>query len=146
MTISLVQSCALIGSFICWISETSTNNRYNLIRNFGYMLQNFLLFCQYLEGVHITIITFLYFFVLLLCHGDTELSPGPKKLLKNSLSIYHWNLNILTAHNFSKLTQLKAYISMYKHDFICSSETYLDSSTLNGLLKIDGYPVKSNQE
>ena len=34
---------------------------------------------------------------------------------------------------------MKAYISMYKHDFICLSETYLDSSTPDSLLEIDGY-------
>ena len=28
---------------------------------------------------------------------------------------------------------------MYKHDFICLSETYLDSSTSDRLLEIDGY-------
>ena len=28
---------------------------------------------------------------------------------------------------------------MPKHDFICLSETYLDSSTPDGLLEIDGY-------
>ena len=28
---------------------------------------------------------------------------------------------------------------MYKHDFICLSETYLDSSTPDRLLEIDGY-------
>ena len=28
---------------------------------------------------------------------------------------------------------------MYKHDFICLSETYLDSSTPDKLLEIDGY-------
>ena len=39
----------------------------------------------------------------------------------------------------SQLTQMKAYISMYKHDFICLSETYLDSSTPDSLLEIDGY-------
>ena len=41
--------------------------------------------------------------------------------------------------NFSKLTQRKAYILVYKHDFICLSETYLDSSLLDSLLEIDGY-------
>ena len=103
------------------------------------MLENLFLFYHYLEGVYITIITFLYIFVLLLCSGDIEPNPGPNKLLKNSLSVYRWNLNSLSAHNFSKLTQLKAYISMYKHDFMCLSETYLDSSTPDGLLEIDGY-------
>ena len=73
------------------------------------------------------------------CHGDIELNPGPKKLRNKSLSVCHWNLNSLTAHNYSKLMQLKAYTSMYKHDFICLSETYLDSSTPDSLLEIDGY-------
>ena len=103
------------------------------------MLENLLLFYHYVKGVYIAIITFLYIFVLLLCHGDIEPNPSPKKLKKDSLSVFHWNLNILSAHNFSKLTQLKAYISMYKHDFICLSEAYLDSSTTDSLLKIDGY-------
>ena len=48
-------------------------------------------------------------------------------------------MEILTAHNSSKLTQLKAYISLYKYDFICLSETYLDSTTPDNLLEIDGY-------
>ena len=103
------------------------------------MFENLLLFYHYLKGVYTTVITLLYIFVLFLCHGDIEPNPGPKKLLKNSISVCHWNLNNLSAHNFSKLTQMKACISMYKHDFICLSETYLDSSTVDSLLKIDGY-------
>ena len=81
----------------------------------------------------------LFFVLSLQCHGDIEKNPGPRKLKKKSLSVCHWNLNSLPAHNFSRLTQLKAYISMYKHDFICLSETYLDSSVSDSLLKIDGY-------
>ena len=49
-------------------------------------------------------------------------------------SVCHWNLNSIPVHNFSKLTQLEAYISTYEHDFICLSETYLDSSTPNNLI------------
>ena len=110
MTFSLVQWRALIGIFNLRISGTSTNNRYryNLIRKFVSMFEHLLLFYHYLEGVYITIITLLYIYVLLLCHGDIEPNPGPKKLKKNSLSVCHWNLNSLSAHNFSKLTQLKA--------------------------------------
>ena len=37
------------------------------------------------------------------------------------------------------ITQLKAYISMYRHDFICLFETYLDSTTPDSVLKKDGY-------
>ena len=75
----------------------------------------------------------------MLYHGDAEISPGPKKLKKKFLSVCHWNLNNLSAQNFSKLAQLKAYISKYKHDFICLSETYLDSSIPDSLLEIDRY-------
>ena len=82
MTISLVQWLALIGIFNCRISGTSTNNRYNLIRNFVSMLENLLLFYHYLEEVYITIINLLHIFVLLLCHGDIEPNTGPKKLKK----------------------------------------------------------------
>ena len=121
MTVSLVQRRASIGIFNCVISGTSTNNRYNLTRKFGSMLKNLLLFYHYLEGVYITITTFLYISVLLRCHADIEPNPGPKKLKINSLSVFYWNLNILSAHKFSKLTQLKAYISLYKNDFICLS-------------------------
>ena len=102
------------------------------------MLENLLLFYHYLKGVCITIITFLYILVLLMCHGDIEANSGPKKLKNDFLSVCHRNLNNLSSHKFSKLTQLKAYISVYKYDFICLSETYLDSSTPDGLLDIDG--------
>ena len=98
-----------------------------------------LLFNIFINNLFYLMESILYIFALLQCHGDIELSPGPKKLRNKSLSVCHWNLNSLMAHNYSKLTQLKAYTSMYKHDFICLSETYLDSSTPDSLLEIDGY-------
>ena len=105
------------------------------------MFETLLLFCHCVEGVYITL---LFIFALLLCHGDIELNPGTKKFKKNSLFVCHWNLNSLSAHNFSKLTQLKAYTSIYKHDFICLSETYPDSSFPDSLLEIDGYDLISS--
>ena len=78
-------------------------------------------------------------FLPLRSHGDIKLNPVPRKSNDNNLSVCHWNLNSITADNFSKLTQLKAYISTYKYDFICLSETYLDSSTPNKLIDIEGY-------
>ena len=134
MTVSLVQWHSLISILNCRISGTTTNNRYNLIRKFVSTLGNLLLFYHYLEGVYTTVITLRDIFVVLLSHGDIEPNPGPKRLKKNSFSVCHWNLNSSSAHNFSKLIQIKAYIAMYKHDFTCLSETYLDS-----LLEIDGY-------
>ena len=44
------------------------------------------------------------------CYRDIEPNPGPKKLKKDSLSVCHWNPNSLSAHNISKITQLKTYI------------------------------------
>ena len=82
MTVSLVQWRALIGTFNCRISGTSANNRCNLTRKFVSMLENLLLFSHYLKGVCITVITLLYIFVLLLCHGVIEPEPEPKKLKK----------------------------------------------------------------
>ena len=55
--------------------------------------------------------------------------------------ICHWNLNSLAAHNFSKLTQLIAYHSIYKHDFVCLLEAYLDSSIPDKLIEIEGYKL-----
>ena len=104
MTVRLVQWRALVGTFNCQISATSTKNRYYLIRNFVSMLENLLLFYHYLEGVYITVITFLYIFVLFLCHGDIEPNLGPKKLKKNSFSVCNWNLNSLSAHNLTYIT------------------------------------------
>ena len=50
---------------------------------------------------------------------------------KNYHSYYSccdWNLNSVATDNYSKVVVLKAYNSIYKHDFICISETFLDSS------------------
>ena len=47
------------------------------------------------------IATWLYS-VLLLLRGDAELNPGTKQSSINGFSIYHWNLNTLSAHNYTK--------------------------------------------
>ena len=117
----------------------SKNCEGHLVNNFTSLIESSLLFYHYFESAYISLFTLLYIFALLQCHEDIELNPGPKNLRNTSLSVFHWNLNSITAHNYSKLTQLKAYTSMYKHDFICLSETYLDSSTPDSLLEIDGY-------
>ena len=57
--------------------------------------------------------------------GDIDINPGPKHTSKASLSICHWNLNSISAHNSIKLSLLRAY---HKFDIICLSETYFNSS------------------
>ena len=73
--------------------------------------------------------------------GDIEENPGPKPNSCEYLSICHWNLNSISAHNFIKLSLLRAYISINKIDIICLSETYLDSniSSDNDNLELPGY-------
>ena len=60
-----------------------------------------------------------------------EVNPGPKKNCSTNFSFCHWNLNSLSAHNYGKLSSLQAYNSVYKHDAICLSETYLNNSVVS---------------
>ena len=99
------------------------------------LFESLFLCSHYFESVYVSLLTFSYIFVLQY-HGDSEINPGSRKL-KKKLSICPWNLNSLTTHNFSKFTQLKAYNSIYKYDFIYLSETYLDFATLDSLLEIE---------
>ena len=73
--------------------------------------------------------------------GDIEQNPGPKSNSCQNFSICHWNLNIIFAHNFIKISPLKTYTATHKLDVVCLSETYLDSSILNDddNLEIPGY-------
>ena len=79
--------------------------------------------------------------LLILLSADVELNPGPKRAFTRNISICHWNLNSISAHNYIKLFLLKAYIAIHKFDIICLSETYLDSSTTSDddNLAISGY-------
>ena len=79
--------------------------------------------------------------LLILLSADAELNPGPKRVSTSNISICHWNLNSISAHNYIKLFLLKAYIAIHKFDIICLSETYLDSSTTSDddNLAISGY-------
>ena len=63
---------------------------------------------------------------LLLRCGDVESNPGPKD--KHCLSICHYNINSIAAHNFAKLSSLEAFNAVHNFDVICISEPYLDSS------------------
>ena len=77
---------------------------------------------------------------LLLLHGNIEANPVPNKNYK-SFTCCHWNVNSLTAHNMLKLPSIAAYNSIHKYDFICISETYLDSSVQSDDrdISINGY-------
>ena len=72
---------------------------------------------------------------------NAELNPGPKHASTSNISICHWNLNSISAHNYIKFFLLKSYIAIHKFDIICLSETYLDSSLTSDddNLTISGY-------
>ena len=55
----------------------------------------------------------------------------------------YWNLNSISAHDFSKLSLLEAYISCHTYDIICLSETSLDSSVPydDPRLNLSGYKL-----
>ena len=69
----------------------------------------------------------LFYQILQLLHGDVETNPGPNKKYK-PFTCCHWIVNSLTVHNMVKLSLIAAYNTIHKYDFICISETYLDSS------------------
>ena len=115
--VSLVQWHAVTGIFNCRSLVISKNLMCNMTKNLGSNLECLFLCFHCFESVFLSLLTFLFIFFLLQSHGEIELNPGPRKTKENTLSVCHWNLNSITAHNFSKLTQLKAYTSTYKHDF-----------------------------
>ena len=79
--------------------------------------------------------------IVLKLSGDIEENPGPKPGSNQSFSICHWNLNSISAHNYMKVSLLRAYISTHKFDVIFISETYFDSDASDDgdNLKIAGY-------
>ena len=58
-----------------------------------------------------------------------------------SFSICHWNLSSISAHNYTKISLLTAYVLVHNFDIICLSETYLNSETSRDdqNLEIPGY-------
>ena len=76
---------------------------------------------------------------MILLSGDIETNPGPKSL--DSFSICHWNLNGISAHNYTKISLLTAFVLVHNFDIICLSETYVNSetSTDDQNLEIPGY-------
>ena len=93
--------------------------------------------------VFIVLLTFVHHIWLYLIisnrSGNIEKNPGPKP--SQRFSVCHGNLNSISAHNFLKLSLLRAYITVHNFDVICLSETYLDSSALHDddNLQIPGY-------
>ena len=78
---------------------------------------------------------------LILLSGDIETNPGPNPIFGQSFSICHWNLNSISAHNYTNISLLTAYVLVHSFDIICLFEAYLNSetSTDDHNLEIPGY-------
>ena len=72
--------------------------------------------------------------------GDIESNPGPiYNALNRCFSIYHWNLNNISALIFTKVSFLSAYISVHTFDIICLSQSYISSEIPSDDLEIPRY-------
>ena len=67
-----------------------------------------------------------YIRLALVISGDLEDTPGPETTLKQNISLYHWNLNVIAAHSCVKVSFLEAYNTVHNFDISCISETFLD--------------------
>ena len=77
--------------------------------------------------------------MLLICCNDFESNPGPKE--QHKFPSVTGNLNGLAAHNFSKVSLLRAISLSKNYDVICLSETFLGLSinSSDERITIEGY-------
>ena len=73
---------------------------------------------------------------------DIEANPGPGGW-RSSLSVCHWNLNSKCVEEFSKLSQISAFLNVPQYDIFYLTETFLDSSisSEDPRLPIEGYKL-----
>ena len=55
---------------------------------------------------------------------DVELKLWARSKATNTFSVCHWNLNNVSADNYSNVSLIKAYLAVHEFDIICLSETY----------------------
>ena len=86
--------------------------------------------------IFVDVVYFTYFLHKILLQSNFALCSNPGPLKEKNLPYFHWSVNSLTAQNLSIIIQLETYNSVYKHDFICISETYFECSVKEGDKKI----------
>ena len=70
---------------------------------------------------HLTFSCLVFYFLqyaklMITLSGDIETNPGPNNNYTKDISICHWNLNSLPAHNFIKMSLIEAFIVIDKID------------------------------
>ena len=112
-------------SIMQWHVETGMFFRKSKVRYWdGMFLSTIRPLFSWSSGFH-----FIFVMLILLTCGDIESNPRPRRLDScYNFSVWYWNLNSMTAHNFENINLLEAYNTINKFDVICLSESYLDSS------------------
>ena len=84
----------------------------------------------------------LYSYCINMPSWDIEANPGPGEW-RSSFSVCHWNLNSIWVEDFSKLSQISAFLNVHQFDIFCLTETFLDStiSSEDPRLAIEGYKL-----
>ena len=62
---------------------------------------------------------------LIVLSGDVEVNPVPKSSVSECLLICHWNFNSISAHDYSKLFLLKAYIYLFTNLILFISQKHV---------------------
>ena len=101
------------------------------------------LWCGYYCG-YVTLVNYFVqwvYFLLILRSGDVHKNPGPSNLI----SIMHWNLNSLLAHNGIRIPLIESYNILHKYDIIAITESALNDTASNDDIEIEGYiPIRKN--
>ena len=137
-TYDICSACRKLISVICSLFLASVIMFFQTIINL-LLLKRYYKFLSF--RVRNVLISFLYLLIwydfatwsrpfLILLSGDIETNPGPKPISEQSFSICRWNLNSISAHSYTKISILTAYILVHSFDIICLCETYLNSETL----------------
>ena len=146
MGIGLAQYRACVGIFNSVIFKSKTIfvsfvSLFSLL----YHMFSLLASCFDISTVRSNLLLLQYFYTLfcfsiLLQSWDIETNPGPTN---GTLSICQWNLNSVWVDDFSKISQITAFLEVYKFDIVCLSETFLESSIENDdhRLEINGYTL-----
>ena len=119
LVITLLHPITLILSQFCFLKQ------------FPYENENYQLVCS--DNFFLILIAMFIWFIWVYGlqirqSADIEMNPGSKLNPCHSFSICHWNLNSLMAHNYLKVSLLRAYVAIKKFDVVCLLETFLDSS------------------
>ena len=75
--------------------------------------------------------------------GDVEINPGPRTKANNTFPVCHWNFKSISTHNYSRVSLLKAYLTVRKFDIVCLSKAYLDSNATPDNVNLEIF-IRSN--